>query len=204
MASRKYAPRMAPAERREQLLDAALHVFVTGGANAFNIESVAREAGVTRPVIYDFFDNAVDLMHELLKREEGKALAEIAESMPAVDSKGDLAETIEDATLAFLEAVRGNPDRWSVIVMPPHGTAPVVTEHIEQGRAAVVKQIEALIEAGISTRKGPDLDVPVAARTIVALGETAARLVITDGDEFTPQRLSQFVGTALGSLFRGA
>lgn len=203
MASRKYAPRMAPAERREQLLDAALHVFVSQGAAAFNIESVAREAGVTRPVVYDFFANAIDLMHELIKREEGHALAEIAEVMPSVGPSGDLAEMITGATKAFLETVDRNPERWTVIVMPPHGTAPVVTEHIERGRAAVIAQIEQLIDQGLQARKGPQLDVPVAARTVVALGETAARLVISEGDEFTPDRLARFVSSAVVALLRG-
>jgi AcrR family transcriptional regulator len=193
---------MAPPERREQLLDAALHVFVTQGASAFNIESVAREAGVTRPVVYDFFANAIDLMHELVKREEAHALAEIAEVMPSVGPSGDLAAMIADAAKAFLEAVERSPERWTVIVMPPHGTAPVVTEHIERGRAAVIGQIEQLIRQGLEARKGPDLDVPVAARTVVAVGETAARLVITEGDEFTPERLAKFVSSAVMALLR--
>ena len=202
MSSRKYAPRMAPSERREQLLDAALHVFVTQGASAFNIESVAREAGVTRPVVYDFFANAVDLMHELIKREESRAMTEIAEVMPAVGPQGSLAELLVSATTAFLEGVSRNPERWTVIVMPPHGTAPVVTEHIERGRAAVTAPVEELIEGGLKARKGPALDVPVAARTVVALGETAARLVIAQGEEFPPERLARFVGRSIGALLK--
>lgn len=193
---------MAPPERREQLLDAALHVFVTQGASAFNIESVAREAGVTRPVVYDFFANAIDLMHELVKREEAHALAEIAEVMPSVGPSGDLAQMLAEASKAFLETVERNPERWTVIVMPPHGTAPVVTDHIERGRAAVIAQIEQLIRQGLEARKGPELDVPVAARTVVAIGETAARLVISEGEEFTPERLARFLSSAIMSLLR--
>lgn len=202
MATRKYAPRMAPVERREQLLDAALHVFVTEGAGAFNIESVAREAGVTRPVVYDFFANAIELMHELLKREEGRALAEIAESMPTVEPDSDPVEMIEAASRAFLETVQRNPERWTAIVTTPHGTAPVVTEHIERGRAAVVTQIEVQIKRGLDQRGGLKLDVPLAARSVVALGEMSARLVIADGEEFTPKRLAKFIAGSARALLR--
>src|SRR5690242_13726806 len=52
---RRYAPRMAPEQRREQLLDAALSVILEQGYSGVSIEAIARAAGVTRPVIYDHF-----------------------------------------------------------------------------------------------------------------------------------------------------
>ena len=54
---RPYAPRMAPEQRREQVLDAALRVILELGYSGVSIEAIAREAGVTRPVIYDHFAN---------------------------------------------------------------------------------------------------------------------------------------------------
>ncbi|HUE26487.1 MAG TPA: helix-turn-helix domain-containing protein, partial [Solirubrobacteraceae bacterium] len=54
---RRYAPRMPPAERREQLIDAALDVILRHGYGGVSIEAIARTAGVTRPVVYDHFPN---------------------------------------------------------------------------------------------------------------------------------------------------
>jgi AcrR family transcriptional regulator len=54
---------MAPAQRREQLLDAALEVVLEQGYAGVSIEAIARMAGVTRPVIYDHFSNLEGLIH---------------------------------------------------------------------------------------------------------------------------------------------
>jgi len=39
------------ARRREQLLDAALHLAATEGISSVTMEGVARGAGVTKPVV---------------------------------------------------------------------------------------------------------------------------------------------------------
>ncbi|MDT7633226.1 MAG: hypothetical protein QOI50_5156, partial [Pseudonocardiales bacterium] len=49
---RTYAPRVPAAQRRTQLLDAALRLVVTRGHNAVTMDAVAEQVGVTKPVIY--------------------------------------------------------------------------------------------------------------------------------------------------------
>jgi len=67
---RRYAPRMPPAQRREQLIDAALQVILEQGYGGVSIEAIARAAGVTRPVVYDHFANLGRLLYALIEREE--------------------------------------------------------------------------------------------------------------------------------------
>ena len=67
---RRYAPRMAPEQRREQLIAAALSVIVEQGYEGVSIETIARTAGVTRPVIYDHFPNLGRLLQALIERED--------------------------------------------------------------------------------------------------------------------------------------
>ena len=59
---RKNAPRMAPEQRREQLLDAAFEVTGRVGLHNLSMESVAAEAGVGKPVLYTIFDTRTDLV----------------------------------------------------------------------------------------------------------------------------------------------
>src|ERR1700749_4848174 len=79
---RRYAPRMPPQQRREQLIDAALRVIIEQGYEGVSIEAIARIAGVTRPVIYDHFTNLASLLQALIRREENYALAQLAEVVP--------------------------------------------------------------------------------------------------------------------------
>src|ERR1700749_5293019 len=80
---RRYAPRMPPEKRREQLIDAALNVIVEQGYEGVSIESIARMAGVTRPVIYDHFSNLGRLLQALIEREEAYALSQLDDVVPA-------------------------------------------------------------------------------------------------------------------------
>src|SRR5438445_13112457 len=83
-ARRRYAPRMPPAERREQLIDAALSVILEHGYSGVSIEAIARTAGVTRPVVYDHFPNLGKLLQALIEREEHYALEQLARVVPEV------------------------------------------------------------------------------------------------------------------------
>ena len=49
------ASRMSAEARREQLLDVTTDIASEHGFTAVSIESVARGAGITRPIIYQHF-----------------------------------------------------------------------------------------------------------------------------------------------------
>src|SRR4051794_28532105 len=51
------AGRLPAAERREQLLDVTKAMVAARGFHAVSIEAVAREAGVSRPIVYGHFDD---------------------------------------------------------------------------------------------------------------------------------------------------
>jgi hypothetical protein len=46
------AKRLARAQRREDLLDAAVQLILSGGVEAVSVETVADRAGVNRPLVY--------------------------------------------------------------------------------------------------------------------------------------------------------
>ena len=61
--------RLARADRREVLLDAALALVAAGDVDAVSIESVADRAGVSRPLVYKHFANRGDILIALYQRE---------------------------------------------------------------------------------------------------------------------------------------
>jgi AcrR family transcriptional regulator len=199
---RRYAPRLPPAERREQLLDAALAVIAEGGYAGVSMESVARAAGVTKPVVYDLFANRGELLRALLRREEARAFEALAAAMPQEPTPdADPDQVLVAGATAFLRAVAENPTPWRLILMPADGTPAAVREHVERGRRLVVAQLESLIAWGVERRGGPaGLDAEMAAQALVAVGEQAARLTLTDPARFPPERFSALARTLLGAL----
>src|SRR5437764_5154734 len=167
---RRYAPRMPPEQRREQLIDAALGVILEHGYGGVSIEAIARAAGVTRPVVYDHFPNLPRLLHALVEREERYSLDQLAAVVPAIPADADRAdptEVLASAVRSFLEAVMERPATWRLILLPLEGTPAMVRDHVELNRIRILGQIEAFVRWSIDRAQLPsNLDVELAARAI--------------------------------------
>ena len=79
---RRYANRLPRAERREQLLDAALTLIAEHGFGGLSMEAVAREAEIAKTVVYDAFANQEVLLTALLEREQERVFSTIADAVP--------------------------------------------------------------------------------------------------------------------------
>lgn len=61
--------RMSPSERRDLILDATADVVTVEGVSAVSMERIAREADVSKALVYAYFDNRANLLAKLLLRE---------------------------------------------------------------------------------------------------------------------------------------
>ncbi len=62
------------ADRRAQLLDAAVRVIADVGARSMRVEEVAREAGVSTPLVYYYFDSRTELLAEAFRHANTQML----------------------------------------------------------------------------------------------------------------------------------
>jgi len=62
--------RLSPDDRREQLLDATKQYIVKNGLNSLTMSSVATQANVSKPLLYKYFDTRLELLQDLLVRED--------------------------------------------------------------------------------------------------------------------------------------
>jgi AcrR family transcriptional regulator len=198
---RRYAARMPPEDRRQQLLDAALGVILEQGYAGVSIEAIARSAGVTRPVVYDHFPNLGTLLGALFEREENSALDQLARVVPSDPGAKSPIELLAGGVGRFLEAVASRPATWRLILLPPECTPEVVRRHVEANRARTLNQIEqvvrwALTQPGWSCEVDPEL----AAHAIRAIGEEAGRTILIDPERYPPERYVQFFEAAMGLL----
>src|SRR5919206_1597228 len=140
--------RMTAEERREQLLDATKALVARDGFHAVSIEAVAREAGVSRPIVYGHFNDLPGLLEALVDREGERALGQLAEVLPRDLSSGDPRENLLAGLRGYLAAAEADPVTWRLVLMPPEGAPDVLRERIEQGRAAVLAQLAEAIRPG--------------------------------------------------------
>jgi AcrR family transcriptional regulator len=200
---RRYAPRLPPEQRREQLLDAALSVILELGYSGVSIEAVARAAGVTRPVVYDHFPNLARLLHALVEREERIALEQLDRVVPNAVDVGHPAELLTGGVRRFLDAVASRPATWRIILLPLEGTPELVRQHVELNRTQTLERIEGIVRSTLQRRPElPDeLDIGLTARAIRDLGEEAGRMVLTDPERYPPERYERFAETVMALVW---
>jgi AcrR family transcriptional regulator len=180
--------RLTAVERREQLLDATKALVHEHGFHGLSIEAVARAAGVTRPVVYGHFGDLRGLLEAMLERESARALAQLAGILPTDLADGDPREALLGGLRGYLEAVAADPATWRLVLMPPEGAPALLRERVAQGRAAVVAALAQALGDGIAPgRASPD--PALTARMLSAISDESARLLLTDPDEFTIERL---------------
>lgn len=198
---RRYAPRMPPEQRREQLLDAALSVILDQGYSGVSIEAVARAAGVTRPVVYDHFPNLARLLYALIEREERYALEQLENIVPAELAEVLPADLLREGVRRLLDAIASRPATWRLILLPPAGTPAIVRQHVEKNRERTLERIEQVVSWALQRPALPDdLDVELAARAVRDLAEESGRMLLTDPKRYPPERYERFLDAVMRLL----
>jgi AcrR family transcriptional regulator len=200
-ARSRSSSRLSGAERREQILDATLTLAAGAGFQAISIDAVAREAGITRPIVYVHFTDLRGLLNALADRERARALAQLAQVVPAQLDPRPAREIAVAALRRYLEAVAAEPLTWHLVLMPVEGSPAVLRDRIAGDREAIRRQIVRLLSAGLE-REGitAPVDVELAAHAVQAYAEEAARLVLTDPEGYPVERLVAFADLLLAPL----
>jgi AcrR family transcriptional regulator len=191
MAARATTPgRMTAEARRQQLLDATKAIVAERGFHGVSIEAVAREAGITRPIVYGHFRDLPGLLEALVERETARALAQLAVVLPG-ELGGDPREALLDGLRGYLEVVRADPVTWRLVLMPPEGAPALLHDHIARGRAAVVDHLTRAVGPGFGPgRASPDPEL--FARMLSAISDEGARLLLTDPERYPVERIIAF------------
>ncbi len=199
---RPYAPRLPREERREQLLDAALSVIAKDGYAGVSIDAIAREAGVTRPVVYGAFDDLTQLLGALLDRQEQRAMSALMDALPQDLTAADPDEILVATVRRLIATVTADPETWRPILTPAETTPVAVRERVARDRELVRDRIEALLRIGLAVRGGPDIDTEMASHALIAIAEYFGRMLVEDPERFDPERIVAMVQGALALLPR--
>jgi AcrR family transcriptional regulator len=191
---------MSAAQRREQLLDVTKTLVGEQGFHDLSIEAIAKRAGITRPVIYAHFEDLDALLEAMLEREALRALTQLGAIMPEeLPAGGERKEALLGALRGYLEAIQADPVTWRLVLMPPEGAPHMLREQVERGRDAVVATLAQVVGPGLAPER-PSPDPQLTARLLSALSDEAARLLLSDPDEYPIERLMRHAEWLLGQL----
>jgi len=172
----------------------------TQGFHAATIDRVAREAGVTRTLIYMQFGDLAGMVEALVERESAivqdgleRALLRLPRNLSPVDAA-------IAAARVMLEEADAAPVSWQILVTPPEGGPPELHDANADGRELCRRFLAELI--GRVTDGMPD---PVLTTDLLYLiGDELVRLHLADPREYPTERLLDQVGFLVGALARAA
>lgn len=201
VTNRTQATRLPRHERREQLLDVTKAIVGEHGLHAVSIDRVAREAGISRPIVYEHFTDLGGLLAALLDREGKRALTQLIAVMPGEPEGGEVTDVLMAALAGYLQAVQSDPVTWRLVLMPPEGAPEFLHERIDAARGAVVAQLARLIEHAVAPGDGKSSPDPeLTAHSMSALSDCWARLMLTDPERFDSDRILVHARWALANF----
>src|SRR5579863_10785367 len=133
------------AERREQLLRVAKSLFAERGFQSTTMDDIAREAGFTKPILYQFFDSKTDLYQEIVAQLAETLLASLKVAVNAAETPR---AKIEVAFRVYFEMVVSETDAFRILFIHAHeGETAAELRSLEAG---LVSFVEPYINISIS------------------------------------------------------
>jgi AcrR family transcriptional regulator len=163
--------RMRAPERRAQLLGVARQVFGQHGYHTVTMDEVAREAGITKPILYDHFPSKRDLYLALLEAD----LADLKERVHAAleRSRGNR-ERIDASFQAYFDFVDEHAEGFRLLMSEAVGAEREFREMVARFRDEVLAEVTEVIvrEAGGRLARPEAEDVAIG---LIGMAETAAQ-----------------------------
>src|SRR5436309_15188313 len=134
--------RMRGPERKAQLLQVARKMFGTKGFHGVSMEDVAREAGVTKPILYDHFSSKEALYLALLDADAQTLEERIRAALAAPTGNR---ERIRASFQAYFDFVDEHAEGFRLLMQETVGTDDLFRSNVGQVRDRIMKEVSDLI-----------------------------------------------------------
>jgi AcrR family transcriptional regulator len=174
-------------ERRRQLLDAALEVFVSQGYHAAAMDDIAERAGVSKPVLYQHFPGKLELYLALLD-ESVDTLAETVRH--ALRSNPDPKQRVAAAFGAYFEFVGGEGQAYRLVFESDLSNETAVRDRLDRAQRECADMVSEAVreDAGLSDDEAHLLSVGM-----VGMAQVTARYWLGTRDHMPREAAEQLV-----------
>jgi AcrR family transcriptional regulator len=160
-------------ERRDQLLLVARKIFAERGFQPTTMDDIAKEAGFTKPILYQYFESKTELYREIVNQTAEKLLTSLRVAVGEVESPR---AKIEVAFRVYFEMVVEETDAFRILFIHSHeGETQGDLRNVELG-------LVSFLEPLIAVRIKPDHRRQLAAGVVgIAEGAATAWLIQQEG-----------------------
>ncbi|WP_084653304.1 TetR family transcriptional regulator [Nocardioides insulae] len=163
-------------ERRAQLLESALEVFVAQGYHAAAMDDIAERAGVSKPVLYQHFPGKLDLYLALLERSSETVIDAVRRALASTDdNKLRVAATVD----AFYEYVASDSGAFRLVFESDLTSEDAVRAQVDR----VTTECSTMVAEVIAEDTGlPAHAALLLASSLVGMAQVSARFWLADGN----------------------
>ena len=177
-----------------QIAEAALELFARQGYHRTSIEQIARHAGVSKGLIYNYFDTKVDLLRHIM--DDAMSAGDILEEMLLGDQLGPQ-EKIFYLLDQLTDMLKKNPQHWKLVFMlsMQDEIAEKFSDVIESHAAKNLGMVTTLLQA---------LDIPDADLEAMALAAQLDGILlhyIHMGEQYPLDRMLNHMKNHIKSLY---
>jgi len=164
--------RIPRAIREQQMLDSAIRVFADLGYRSASMDTIARDANISKPMLYLYYGSKEELFSACVARESGRLIEGLTSAATGSDGPRD---SLESVVQAFLEFVDANADSWTVVYRQAMAE-PVFRDEVEKTRSVLVDlTADLLAQNSVESRSREVLQV--VATALVGAGEAVANQI---------------------------
>jgi AcrR family transcriptional regulator len=184
--------RMPRAQREERMLDAALQNFGERGFRSASMDDIARDSGITKPLLYQYFESKEGLYQACSERERARLFDGLEAASMAAPPRERLRVFVA-GYFAYLEEHRGA--RWLL-----YGDVSVeaTNEMHERNAAVVIRLVRATAD---ELHRSPDATtLTVVAHALIGAGYHVGRWWVEQSEVSREEAVEQFLPVAAGIL----
>jgi AcrR family transcriptional regulator len=159
--------RRRAADRPREILDAALTVFVERGFAATRLDDVAVAAGISKGLLYRYFDNKAELFKEVVRQALGSTIRDVGDRARASVS----AVAALDMFLQQMVAVANDPRRSAIpkLIISESASFPeLAVFYLAEVIGPGLRQLAGLVSRGIESGEFRKVDPDLTAKSIIA------------------------------------
>jgi AcrR family transcriptional regulator len=186
--------RLPRQERRVQLLESALEVFVAQGYHAAAMDDIAERAGVSKPVLYQHFPGKLDLYLALLDASCDQI---VDNCRLALESTHDNKQRVLATMDVFYEYVAGDTGAFRLVFESDLTSEPAVREQVDRVTSECATMIASVIheDTGLTDEESRLLAV-----SLVGMAQVSARFWLSEASTISKADAAALVA---GLAWRG-
>jgi len=162
---------MRAPERRAQILEVARRVFGASGFHAVSMETVAKEAGVTKPILYDHFLSKKELYLALIDADLAVLHQEVRKALAAPTGNR---ERIRASFEAYFDFVDEHAEGFRLLMQETVGADDDFRTRVAQVRDQILSEVADLIVRESRGRLDRD-HAEIIALALIGMVETVAQ-----------------------------